>query len=88
MAEIQDLINKLAKVEHDVFMSPLLKLSPEDAKNVTSRVDIAIKWVESHIKVFKSAHKIYVDKIKEYTTKNEEEMDLAIGECDTFLREV
>ena len=36
---------------------------------------------------FKSAHKEYVEKIKEYDT-GEEEMEIIIGKCSTYLREI
>ena len=38
----------------------LLKVGPEDAKDVASRVNDSIKNVESHIKIFKAVHKEYV----------------------------
>ena len=93
MAELQDLTRKRANAKRDVdlelgFVAPLLKVSPDDANDQASRINDSMKKVESLVKVFKAAHKAYVEKIKENATGDEEEMDITIGECDTYLKEV
>ena len=69
-------------------MTPLLEVSPEDAKDAALRVNNSVKRAESLVKVFKAAYDEYVEKIKKYTTGNEEEMNLTIGECNGYLKEV
>ena len=93
MAELQDLTRKRANAKRDVdlelgFVAPLLKVSPDDANDQASRINDSMKKVESLVKVFKAAHKAYVEKIKENATGDEEEMDITFGECDTYLKEV
>ena len=93
MAELQDLTRKRANAKRDVdleleFVAPLLKTNPDGANDVASRINDSMKKVESLVKVFKAAHKAYVDNIKENATGGEEEMDITIGECDSYLKEV
>ena len=90
--ELQDLIYEVAIAECDVdselkYVGPLLKVGPKDAKDVASRVNNSIKRVESKTKIFKTAHGNFVEKIKEYNNR-EEEMDIVIGECNTYLIEI
>ena len=93
LAELQDLVRKRTNDKREVdlelkYVTPLLKVSPEEANDIALRVNYTIKRVLSLIKSFRSAHKNFVEKIKEVTTGGEEEMDCAIGECNTFLKEV
>ena len=50
-------------------MDPMWKVSPEDANDIASRVNDSIRRLGSHIKIFRIAHKSYVQKVKEYTTR-------------------
>ena len=43
--------------------------------------------MKSHIKVFKSAHEEYVEKIKEYATGDKEEMKHTFSGLNIFLKE-
>ena len=83
--KLQDLIYKVAIAECNVdselkYVGPLLKVGPEDAKDVALRVNNSIKRVKFYIKIFKSAHANFVEKIKEYDTGDEEEMNITIKE--------
>ena len=56
------------------FVTPLLKLSPEEATRVSFKVDCSIKMVKSYIKVFESAHDKCTIKIKVNNTGDKEEL--------------
>ena len=68
------------------YVKYMLKISPEDAKEIASRVNNFIIEQESNIKIFKAAHDEYVENIKKYTTGDE--MYLTNWECINYLREV
>ena len=56
--ETEKLIYKRAKARHDVdleleYVTPLLKVSPEDAKDAASSVNNFMERVGSHTKIFK-----------------------------------
>ena len=52
------------------------------------KVNNSITEVESLIRIFISAHEKYVERIKEDASEVVEEMDLTIGECNAYLKEV
>ena len=70
--EMEKLIYKRAKAKHNVdieleYVTPLLKVSPEDDRDGASRGDNSFERVESLTKNFKAAHSEYVEKINENT---------------------
>ena len=68
-------------------MDPLLEVSPEDANDVASRVNDSIKRLGSHIKTFRTAHESYVQVDKEQATGEEEDLDITLRKCNTYLKE-
>ena len=70
------------------YVTPLFKVSPKEANNMALKVSNSIKEVESHLEDFKLAHREYVKRIIEDTCREEEEMSLAIGKCNEYLKEV
>ena len=69
-------------------MNPLLKVSPEEANDVATRVNNSIKRLLSHIKNFRAKNQSYAQKIKENTTREEEDLDDAMRKCNMYLKEV
>ena len=77
--KLQNLFRRRAIAKNEVdfqleHMMPLLKASSEEVNNVVFKVSSSIKKVESHDKVFQLAHKGYVERVKECTTGDEEEI--------------
>ena len=67
--ELLDLIYDMAKAEPDVdleieVVTPLIKVSPEAAKEVAPKVMYSFKKLESHVKTLRTAHEGCVGKIK------------------------
>ena len=87
--ELQDLFNKRAMAKYYVdvdleYITSLLNVAPEKADNLASRINDSIMEMETNIETIKLAHREYVERILENASKDEEDMCLIIGGCNSF----
>ena len=70
------------------YVTYMLKVSPENAKEIPLQVNNSIIELEYHVKTFKAAHDEQVKKIKEYVVWGNKEMSLTLAACNAYLEKV
>ena len=89
--ELRNLVHKVAIAEWDVgseinYVTTLLNVGSVEAMEVASRISDSFNKLESLLRILRSAHREYEDKIIRNTMGEKEEMDLTKGEVNNLMK--